>query len=350
MTERVLTTQELNRALLARQFLLERSKLSLVRTIDGMGGLQTQYAPSGYIALWSRLDGFRRGALTRALERGRVLQGTLMRVTIHMVSAAEYPLFAAGTRTSRREWWLRTHKNEIEGLDMELVAERLRALLAGGPRKADELKASLAGAGFPAVAWSGAGLWLDMIRVPPSGTWARRKADLYGLAEDVVGRRSATEAEGLAHLVKRYLGGFGPAPVGDIARWAGVRPTKISPIVERLRLRRFRDEDGRLLFDLPRAPLPEGDAPAPVRFLPTWDATLLVSNRRTQILPEPYRALVFNTKTPQSVSTFLVDGQVAGLWRYEGGGIRLEPFDTVPRVARRELEEASGRLAAFHAD
>jgi DNA glycosylase AlkZ-like len=348
VAERVLTARELNRALLSRQLLLERSAVRLDRAIDRVAGLQTQYAPSGYIGLWSRLRGFQRAALTKALERGRVLQGTLMRVTIHTVSAAEYPLFAAGIRSSRRAWWLRIHKNKIEGLDMEMVAARLRRHLAQGPRKSGELRELLSDEGFPDVAWSGAGLWLDLIRVPPSGTWERRKADLYGLAEDVVGVSSPSETEGMKHLIKRYLGGFGPAPVSDIAGWAGVPPTKLSPVVERLHLRRFRDEHGRQLFDVPRAPLPGGDVPAPVRFLATWDPTLLASTRRTQILPEPYRPLVFNTKTPQSVSTFLVGGAVAGIWRYEGGRVRLEPFDTVPRIARWELENEAERLATFH--
>jgi hypothetical protein len=288
--------------------------------------------------------------LTAALERGRVLQGTLMRVTIHMVSAREYPLFAAGLRSSRRSWWLRIHKRELDGLDMEEVAARLRKHLRGGPRRAEELKRLLAADGFPDVAWSGAGLWLDMIRVPPSGTWERRRADLYGLAEDVIPRASVAEHRGVEHLVKRYLGGFGPAPVGDIARWAGVPSATVAPVVERLPLRRFRDQDGRQLFDLPRAPLPNDDVVPPPRFLPTWDATLLASQRRTEILPDHYRPLVFDTRNPQSVATFLLDGRVAGKWHAERGEIRLEPFDTVPRKARRELAEESARLAAFHRD
>jgi hypothetical protein len=322
----------------------------MVRTIDRMGGLQTQNAVSGYIGLWSRLRGFRRDALTAALEQGRVVQGTLMRVTIHMVSAAEYSLFAAGIRIARREWWLRVHKNEIEGLDMEAVAARLRQRLKTGPCSAVELKSFLQAEGFPAVAWSGAGLWLDMVRVPPSGTWERRRADLYGLAEDVVGTTSPTEPDGVRHLIKRYLGGFGPAPVRDIAGWAGLPSATVTPVVEQMPLRRFRDENGRLLFDLPRAPLPGPDGPVPVRLLATWDPMLLASSRRAAILPEEYRPLVFNTKTPQSVSTFLVDGQVAGAWRYEGGRVRLDPFDTLPRAARPELEEEAQALAAFHAD
>jgi hypothetical protein len=121
-------------------------------------------------------------------------------------------------------------------------------------------------------------------------------------------------------------------------------------VAEKLSLRRFRDERGRELLDLLGAALPDANTPAPVRFLPTWDATLLVHARRTQILPEPYRPLVFNTRTPHSVPTFLVDGAVAGKWRFEKGRIQLEPFDTLPRRVRGELEEEAKRLAAFHAD
>jgi DNA glycosylase AlkZ-like len=120
-------------------------------------------------------------------------------------------------------------------------------------------------------------------------------------------------------------------------------------VVERLTLRRFRDERGGELIDLPRAPLPGPDATAPVRFIPTWDATLLVHARRTRILPEVYRDRVFNTKTPHSVPTFLVDGTVAGTWRYEQGRVQTKPFDPLPRSARRELEDEAARLAAFHA-
>jgi hypothetical protein len=115
-------------------------------------------------------------------------------------------------------------------------------------------------------------------------------------------------------------------------------------------LRRFRDEQGVELFDLPDAPLPDAETPAPVRFLGTWEAALLVHARRTQVLPERYRGLVFNTKTPHSFPTFLVDGAVAGTWRYEESRVRLEPFDPLPRPVRRELDEESERLAAFHAD
>lgn len=350
MTERVLTARALNRAMLARQLLLERSSLSLVRAVEQMGGLQTQYAPSGYVGLWSRMREIRRPALTKALEARRVIQGTLMRVTIHTVSARDYPLFTAGVRRSRQEWWLRTRRKELDGVDMRQVAKRVRAHLAGGPLRATRLAELLEADGFPAIAWAGAGLWVDMVRVPPSGTWERRRADLYGLASQWVGPMDATEEAGLEHLVRRYLAGFGPATASEVAGWAGLPVTTVRPVLDRLPLRRFRDEEGAELVDLPRAPLPDPDTPAPVRFLPTWDAMLLVHARRAGVLPEAYRELVFHTKNPQSVSTFLVDGAVAGSWRYRDGRIELEPFEPLPARVRRELDEEAGRLAAFHQD
>jgi hypothetical protein len=350
MGEQVLSERALNRALLARQLLLRRSPLPLARAVDQVGGLQTQYAPSAYVALWSRLQGFRRDSLTRALEQRRVVQTTLLRTTIHVVSAREFPLFAAGVRKSRQEWWLRIHRSEMDRAGMHAVARRLRRYLANGPIRGPKLAELLDADGFPPSAWSGAGLWVDMVRVPPSGTWERRRADLYGLADDWIGPAKATEGEGLEHLVRRYLGGFGPAALGDVARWAGVPAATVQPVVERLRLRRFRTEEGDKLVDLPRAPLPDPDTPAPVRFVPTWEAMLLVHARRTQVLPEQFRDAVFDTKTPHSMSTFLVDGAVAGSWSHHGGRIRLEPFEPLPRAVRRELEDESRGLAAFHAE
>jgi len=350
MTDRVLRTRDLNRALLARQFLLERSPIAPTRALERLAGLQTQYAPSAYIGLWSRLRDFRRDALTEALVQRSAVQATLMRSTIHTVSAEDFPLFASGLRDGRREWWLRVARHQIEGLDMEVVAGVLREQLARGPCRANDLKDLLSARGFPSIAWSGAGLWVEMVRVPPSGTWEQRRADLYGLADDWLGSGTATEPKGLEHLVLRYLGAFGPAPLSDVANWAGLPVSRILLAVKSLELVRYRDERGRVLLDLPDGPLPDPDTPAPVRFLPTWDATLLVHARRTQILPEPYRPLVFNTRTPHSVPTFLVDGVVAGRWRYERGRVLLEPFERLSPAARRELDDEAQSLVEFHAD
>src|SRR5207247_3637977 len=137
------------------------------------------------------------------------------------------------------------------------------------------------------------------------------------VGERGVGAEDATEAQGMELLVRRYLTGFGPARPDEIANWAGVSKPDIVAALEAIDLRRFQDEQGKELVDLPRLPLPDPDTPAPVRFLPVWDATLLVHSRRTQILPERYRPRVFNVRTPHSVNTFLVDGQVAGTWKYD---------------------------------
>ena len=122
-----------------------------------------------------------------------------------------------------------------------------------------------------------------------------------------------------------------------------------TPVLERMTLRRFRAEDGSELLDVPRAPLPDPETPAPVRFLPTWDATLLVHARRTGILPERHRPRIFHTKAPQSFGTFLVDGAVAGTWRFDGGRIVTEPFERLSRETRAELRDEAERLAVFHA-
>jgi hypothetical protein len=270
-----------------------------------------------------------------------------MRATIHLVSKADYWPFAAGIRRARRDWWLRSGRREHTAAEMAATAERLKARLAReSPLSRAAIHELLGG---QATMTNGVNMWLDLVRVPPSGTWERRRADLYAAAEDWLGPSDATPEEGAELLVRRYLGGFGPAPIRDIADWAGLPAGEVAPTLERLRLRRFRGEDGEELLDLPRAPLPEPESPAPARFLPVWDATLLVHARRTGVLPEEHRPRVFNVRTPQSTPTFLVDGAVAGTWRYEKGRVRLEPFGRLDRAARRELDEEAERLAELHA-
>ena len=272
-----------------------------------------------------------------------------MRVTIHIVSSDDYPLLACAIRRSRREWWMRIARQRGLGtVDCAEAADLIRSALRSGPRKADDLIATLLGAGHPKEVWEGVGLWVDLVRVPPSGTWDRRRADLYGLVDAWIAVPKSTEQEAMRHLCRRYLSAFGPAAANDVSRWSGIPTSALREALERVAPRRFVTESGEELFDVSRAPLPSPDRPAPVRFLPTWDAVLLAHARRTQVLPEEYRSLVFHTKNPQSLPTFLVDGQVAGSWRHEGGKINLEPFHPLPRATRRELEEEAGGLAAFH--
>ncbi|HSL77651.1 MAG TPA: crosslink repair DNA glycosylase YcaQ family protein, partial [Candidatus Limnocylindrales bacterium] len=198
MTEPILSTRALNRALLARQLLLDRATTSIADAVEQVGGLQTQYAPSGYVGLWTRLAGFERGALTRALEERTVIQATLMRVTIHIVSRREYWLYALGVRAARREQWRRTFGRATGAGEPELAAaaDRLRDALRDGPRDVKQL-------GDHAKGFVGThGLWVDLVRVPPAGTWERRRADRLGLAEHWVGPPDATEEEGRIHLVR----------------------------------------------------------------------------------------------------------------------------------------------------
>jgi hypothetical protein len=348
VSDRVLSQRALNRTLLARQLLDERARLAPARALEAIGGIQNQYAPSSYTGLWTRLAGFSRDDLTRALERRRVVQGTLMRSTIHLVSPRDYWLFSAGVGPSRQEHWLRTNGRQFRGADLDVMAATLRRELAGGTRTRKELDELLRAHG--STVWGGA--WVELIREPPSGTWERRRADLFRLADEWLEPTAATEEEGIEHLLRRYLRGFGPGRVDEAANWAGVAPAKMRAVAERLRLRRFADESGKTLVDLPRAPLRAADDPAPVRFLPHWDATLLVHVRRTQILPERFRERIFNTKSPHSFATFIVDGAVAGTWRVERdrnkATLRVKPFERLPRDARDELDDEGAALVRFH--
>jgi hypothetical protein len=275
-----------------------------------------------------------------------------MRSTIHLVSARDYWPFAEAIRRDQREWWDRVHGRMIGDVDIAAASDRVREALADGPLKRDALLDVVRpfAPDRPTALWNG--IDVDFVRVPPSGTWERRRADLYVTSESWLGAPAISVEDALDHLLRRYLGGFGPAPLTDAADWAGVNVKTLRPSTERIRLRPFRDEQGRDLLDLPRAPLPAADTRAPVRFLPVWDATLLVHARRTLILPEEYRPLIFNTKTPHSFSTFLVDGAVAGTWRVERlrdrATLTLTPCEPLPRGALRDLREEADALLRFH--
>lgn len=349
MAEPTLSARALNRALLARQMLLERSTLGVTEAMEQMGGIQTQYAPAGYIGLWSRMRDFDRPMLTHALEERRAVQATMMRATIHAVSAADYWPMTAGIRRIRREWFERVGRREIATLDTDPLVDAVRRELAAGPLPMKELTERLVARGLPAIAARWAGMWVDLVRVPPSGTWERRRADVYGLADQWLPSLDVTEEQGMELLIRRYLGAFGPAPLKDIAGWMGMNVGQIRHVADEMELRTLRDEAGKPLLDLPDVPMPDPEVPAPPRFLAVWDAALLVHARRTQILPEVYRPLVFNTKTPHSVNTFLLDGQVAGSWRFEDGEVRLAPFRDLMAFERRDLDDEAHRLTTFHA-
>lgn len=309
-----------------------------------MCGLQDQYAPSGYIGLWTRIESFRREDLTHALERRTVIQATLMRATIHLVSRRDFWPLALAIDEPLREWWFRATKRRSEEKRLRTIDARGRSLFADGPKRKKEILEAL---GITSSDLVGVGLWTQLVRVPPSGTWENRRADLYGLADAWVGPPAATADEGRELLIRRYLAGFGPASRADIASFTGLPLKMIDAVTDRLPLRTYQSEDGDALLDVRGAPLPPPETPAPVRFLPTFDATLLVHARRTQIVPERFRPLIFNTKMPQSIGTFLVDGQVAGTWRANDGRVTTSAFEPLPKTARRGVEEEAASLAAF---
>lgn len=339
----VLTTGQLRLALLHRQLLLERADLSIPDALDRMGGIQIQYAPSGYVGLWTRLQGFRRDALTRALEDRSVVQGTLLRTTIHLVSRGAFWSWAMAIRDVRRSWWLRLQKGAVTDTDMATRAQALREALAAGPRDIRELGPDLAGF------IGNHGLWVDLVRVPPSGTWERRRADRIGLADQWLGPPDVTELDGQRELVRTYLRAFGPAAWADIAAWAGLPVTTLrASAAEIVGAPRYRDEAGRELLDLDGLELPDARTPVPVRFLAHWDAALLVHARRTQLLPEAHRSRVFTSRNPFSVGVVLVDGQAAAAWSVRDGSVVVEPWVSLGDRARDDVEAERASLEGFH--
>jgi hypothetical protein len=340
----VLTQRQLNRTLLARQGLLEPFGLPLPQVLERVGGIQAQYAPSMYVGLWSRMREFDRDQLTAALEERAAVQGTLLRGTIHLVSRADYWPFALVARPVLREWFTRTSKGEPPLDEIEKLGARLRSRLDEGQLQQSQIDELI---GRPARRWMNS--FLDLLRVPPSGTWERRRADLYADAETELGPPKSTPEEAQELLIRRYLGAFGPAAPADIASWAGLAVRTVTAALDRIDHVAHEAEDGATLIDLPGMSLPDPDRPVPIVFLPTWDATLLVHARRTQILPERHRPKIFGTKTPFSFPTFLVDGTVAGTWRYEPGRIELAEFEPLPPRVRKQVEQAAQPLAALHA-
>ena len=329
----------LNRTVLARQLLLERSELPLHRVVERMAGVQAQYAPSPYVGLWSRVSGFRRPDLTSALERRSVIQATLMRQTIHIVSRSDYWPLAESSRRQRQKNWLRAWKQH-DRRHFEKLAERVRWLLADGPMKRRHILETL---DIDSEQWGGVMNWVDLVRVPPSGTWESRRADLFGLATNWVGPNRSNGTEGIDLLVRRYLRGFGPADMQDIKAFTLLTGDVLSESLDRLPIRRVEGD----LIDLRSGEILDGDIHAPVRFLGNWDALLLVHCRRAQILTEEYRPRIFHTRAPHSFATFLVDGQVRGTWKQEGRRVVLNRFEPIPRRFGRELSEEKAALEAL---
>jgi len=274
----------------------------------------------------------------------------LMRRTLHVVTARDalflWPLVQPVVAASVQGNW----GQHLDGVDQEAVAAAGRALVEERPRTHAELSRALAER-WP-VAETGAlghagGARLPLVQLPPRGLWSRSGEPTLTTAQAWLGREPDPDPSP-AELVLRYLRGFGPAGVADVQKWCGV--TRLAAVVDGLRprLRTFRDEDGRELFDLPRAPRPDPGTPAPVRFLPEYDNLLLSHADRTRVMAPEHRWGVF-TVNGRILGTILVDGFVAGTWAIEDGVLVVRPFARLARADREALAAEGERLLAFAA-
>ncbi len=337
----VLTLRELNRALLARQLLLERRKLGVAQAVEQLCAIQAQWPQSPYIALWTRLTGFTKEQLTRALAQHRVVKAQLFRITLHMTSARDYPSFAAVVLQAARE-----ATPGVPNEKMDELARRARELaLARNVTHedmhvfADEMR------GFR---WR-TRMLTPLVHLPPSGSWSFYGSPQLRAMEAVLRVELPARDDGAERLARSYLSAFGPATQQDLLRFAGVRVGDIRAGLARIELRRYRDERGRVLLDLPRAPLPDGDTPAPVRFLPKWDSALLAyaAPERMRILPDALRRTVIR-KNGDVLPTVLVDGFVSASWDIgTKRDLTITPLRRLTKAERAAIDEEGERLVEF---
>ena len=340
MAERILTLRELNRATLVRQLLLERKRLSPTAVIERLVGMQAQWPSAPYVGIWTRTTSFRRASLERDLARAAVVKATVMRQTLHLVTRRDYALLRAA---------LSETNFPSESATAKRLAPSVRALAAAGPVTTEQALAHLEQEhGLTGIdarrAWRAARVRAHVLHHHETALWRGRPEGRFAAIEKP---EAHVSDEARAEMIRRYLAAFGPASRRDIVAWTMMHVPEIQRALDRLEpLRGFRDEHGRELLDVPSAPLPGPATPAPVRFLPKWDNVLLAFADRTRVLPERYRKTVIRMNGDVA-QTFLVDGFVAGMWRIEDGRVVTEPFETLSRSERREVDDEAGRLEAF---
>jgi hypothetical protein len=352
VADSLLTSRRLNRATLARQMLLGRAAIPALEAIERLVGLQAQVAQPPYIGLWTRLEGFQRAHLDELLVQRRVVRATMMRSTLHLVSAEDYrslratlqPVLLRGLRSFRGR--------RIAGLDVGRLVRVARRAVEERPRTIAELRSLLSEVEprfDPAALVLIVRAHLPLVQVPGGGAWGFPSVPSYALAERWIGRPLDALADTRA-LVLRYLLAFGPGSATDVQTWAGMG--ELDQAAEALggELRTFRDERGARLLDLAGMPLPSADVRAPVRFLPEYDNVLLAHSDRARIVPDAYRFRVF-LSAGRVRATFLVDGLVAGTWRIERSRsattIRIEPFTSLRKDVRDALAVEGEALAGF---
>jgi hypothetical protein len=337
----VLSLRELNRATLARQLLLERKRVGTLQAIERLAGMQAQWPPAPYVGLWSRVAGFERESLERAILNRDVVKPTVMRGTLHLVTRRDYPMFWWALR-DMPTWYGETHLehalkvlDDVRKLAPLTHKEGLEHLERAG--HADEIERRRI---FHAVRRRG-----HLLHAPESALWKGRPLGVFHpYPEPAPMEVLAARTE----LVRRYLAAFGPSTRADIADWSGLRVSDFAPALEALEpLRRFEDDKGRELLDLPRAPLPAADTAVPVRFLPKWDNILLAHADRRRIVSDELRKVIV-AKNGDVSQTFLVDGVVAGTWAADKQGkVTATPFEPLPRAVRREVDDEAARLEAW---
>jgi hypothetical protein len=298
-----------------------------------------------------------RPALNAAFRDRLIVKGTLMQVTLHAVSARDCVRFWPAVGPSLREW--RAPIVRQFGLEpqLEALAERAAAFASEprtGPEMRDYLPALAGGAG-PAGqtdSWWAVRPLLPFVMAPGEVPWSFGRRPRFVAAAAWLGAELAPEEEGLRHLIGRYLAAFGPAGLADLRQFTRIRTSLLRAALEQMTadLVTFRDERGRLLYDIPDGPLPPADMPAPVRFLPMWDSMLLAYEDRSRVIPEPYRREVIRANG-DFLATFMVDGRVAGLWRADlvDGRTKVTPlpFEPLAPEVEAEVAQEAARLERF---
>ncbi len=331
---RVLSLRELNRTLLHRQLLAGRKRVSVSDVVGRLVGLQAQYAPSPYVALWSRIEGFRKEQLTSALADGSVVKAGSMRTTLHVMTREAYPALASA--------YIESQRGRTAGLGVDV--EALRAAVGDEPLSNDELFEL----GYRVLGtddrWTVAFAYraLPFVRTAPVGPWPHTKVSPFLLWREPL----PDPAESSFRVVRDYLAAYGPASRDDVVQFTGFKVGQVKPSLEDLRT--FEDERGVVLYDVSRASIADADAPAPVRFLPAFDSIILAHRDRRRIVPPEYVETVFNKKNATTKNTFTVDGFVAGAWRIERKAIAVEPFAPLPARVRREVDAEAERLLAWY--
>ncbi|MFI6945534.1 winged helix DNA-binding domain-containing protein [Streptomyces sp. NPDC050422] len=327
-----ITAGELNRATLSRQLLLERAPLSVPEGVRRVVALQAQHPASPYVALWNRLTDFTPADLDAAFAERAVVKASLMRITLHAVHAEDYPAFRAAmqptlyaSRLGARFADAGLTPADAEELVLELLA------FAGRPRTSAEMQAwaeERLGAEKKDGGWWGLKAYAPLHHVPTDATWSfghRPSFVAAGGGPAPVGR--AVDARALRTLILRYLAGFGPASVADVAQFALVQRGSVRTALQAMgeAVERLRGPDGGTLFDLPDAPRPSADTPAPPRLMAMWDSILLAYADRGRVIPPEYRPWVIR-RNGDVLPTLLVDGYVAGVWRSTADGIEATAF------------------------